>query len=95
MSETLHSQNHVRIVVEMQSENNAISKSAKVRADTKTNTMRTVALNGLGLNVTVAVGQQEPIAMNIKQRIVGTRGKQKGGKNESEKLQKLYTSGIQ
>ena len=82
MSETLHSRNHVRIVVEMQSENNAISKSAKVRADTKTNTMMTVALNGLGLNVTVAVGQQEPIAMNINQRIAGIMGKQKGGKNE-------------
>ena len=78
MSETLHSQNHVRIVVEMQSENNAISKSAKVKADTKTNTMRTVALNGLGLSVTVAVEQQKPIATNINQRIIGTRGKRKG-----------------
>ena len=78
MSETLHSQNHVRIVVEMQSENNAISKSAKVKADTKTNTMRTVALNGLGLSVTVAVEQQKPIATNINQRIIGTMGKRKG-----------------
>lgn len=78
MSETLHSQNHVRIVVEMQSENNAISKSAKVKADTKTNTMKTVALNGLGLSVTVAVEQQKPIATNINQRIIGTMGKQKG-----------------
>ena len=78
MSETLHSQNHVRIVVEMQSENNAISKSAKVKADTKTNIMRTVALNGLGLSVTVAVEQQKPIATNINQRIIGTMGKQKG-----------------
>jgi hypothetical protein len=66
----------------MQSGNNAISKSAKVRADTKTNTMRTVALNGLGLNVTVAAGQQKPIAMNIKQRITGTTARQKGGKND-------------
>lgn len=78
MSETLHSQNHVRIVVEMQSENNAISKSAKVKADTKMNTMRTVALNGLGLSVTVAVEQQKPIATNINQRIIGTMGKRKG-----------------
>ena len=78
MSETLHSRNRVRIVVEMQSGNNAISKLAKVRADTKMNTMRTVVLNGHGLNVTVAAGQHKPIAMNIKQRIIGTRGKQKG-----------------
>jgi hypothetical protein len=78
MSETLHSRSRAHIAEEMQSGNNAISKSAKVRADTKTNTMRTVALNGLGLNVTVAVGQQKPIAMNTKQRIAGTMGKQKG-----------------
>ena len=82
MSETLHSRNRAHIAEEMQSGNNAISKSAKVRADTKTNTMMTVALNGLGLNVTVAVGQQKHIAMNIKQRIAGTRGKQKDGKND-------------
>jgi hypothetical protein len=82
MSETLHSRSRAHIAEEMQSGNNAISKSAKVRADTKTNTMMTVALNGLGLNVTVAVGQQKPIAMNIKQRIAGTMGKRKGGKNE-------------
>ena len=78
MSETLHSRNRVHIVVEMQSGNNAISKSVKVKADTKTNTMRTVVLSGLGLNVTVAVGQQKHIAMNINQRINGTRGKRKG-----------------
>ena len=78
MSETLNSRNRAHIAEEMQSENNAISKSAKVKADTKTNTMRTVALNGLGLSVTVAVEQQKPIATNINQRIIGTMGKQKG-----------------
>lgn len=78
MSETLHSRNRVRIAEEMQSGNNVISRLMKAKADTKTSTMRTAALSGLGLNVTVAVGQQKPIAMNIKQRIVGTRGKQKG-----------------
>ena len=55
-----------------------------VRADTKTNTMRTVVLNGHGLNVTVAAGQQKPIAMNIKQRIAGIMGKQKGGNDETD-----------
>ena len=78
MSETLHSRNRVRIAEEMQSGNNAISMLVRAKADTKTNTMRTEALSGLGLNVTVAVGQQKPIATNIKQRIIGTRGKQKG-----------------
>ena len=74
----MHSRNRVRIAEEMQSGNNVISRLMKAKADTKTSTMRTAALSGLGLNVTVAVGQQKPIAMNIKQRIVGTRGKQKG-----------------
>lgn len=78
MSETLHSRNRARIAAEMQSGNNVISKLVRKKADTKTNTIRTVVLSGLGLNVTVAVGQQKPIAMNIKQRIIGTRGKQKG-----------------
>ena len=78
MSETLHSRNRVHIVVEMQLGNNAISKSVKVKADTKTNTMRTAVLSGLGLNVIVAVGQHKHIAMNINQRINGTREKRKG-----------------
>lgn len=78
MSETLHSRNRARIAVGMQSGNNVISKLVRVKTDTKTNTMRTAVLNGLGLNVTIAAGQQKPIAMNIKQRIIGTKGKQKG-----------------
>jgi hypothetical protein len=90
MSETLHSRSRAHIAEEMQSGNNAISKSAKVRADTKTNTMMTVALNGLGLNVTVAVGQQKPIAMNTKQRIVGTMGKRKGGKMTNKDIFDIF-----
>lgn len=78
MIETLHNRSRVRIVVEMRSGNNAISKLAKVRADTKTNIMRMAVLNGLGLNVTGAAGQQRLIAMNIRQRIIGTMGKRKG-----------------
>ena len=78
MSEILHSRNRARIAVGMQSENNVISKLVRVKADTKTNTMRTAVLSGLGLNVTVAAGKQKPIAMNIKRRIIGTRGRQKG-----------------
>jgi hypothetical protein len=77
MSETLHSRTRARIAVGMQLGNNVISKLVRVKADTKTNTMRTAVLNGLGLNVTVAAGQQKPIAMNIKQRIFGTKGKRK------------------
>ena len=78
MSETSNSRNRAHIAEKMQSGNNVISRSVKVRTDTKTNIMRTVVLNGLGLNVTVAAGQHKPIAMNIKQRISGTKGKQKG-----------------
>ena len=78
MSEILYSRNRARIAVEMQSGNNVISKLVRAKADTKTNTMRTAVLSGLGLNVTVAVGQQKPIVMNIKQRIIGTKGKRKG-----------------
>ena len=77
MSETLHSRNRARIAAGTQSGNNVISKLVRVKADTETNTMRTAVLSGVGLNVTVAVGQQKPIAMNIKQRIIGTMGRQK------------------
>lgn len=86
MSETSNSRNRVCIVVEMQSGNNAISKLAKVRADTKTNTMKTEALSGHGLNVIVVEGQHRLIAMNINQRIVGTRGKRKGKKADGNEI---------
>ena len=78
MSETLHSRNRAHIAEEMRLGNNVISRSVKVRTDTKMNIMKTEALSGHGLNVTGVAGQQKPIATNTSQRITGTRARRKG-----------------